>query len=333
MADADPSKLHVVLASNDEAAAVFGLHDEHLRLIERLLDTRLTARGLEVHIAGTPAQMAGAQQVLAGLTQLYRTGHQPTPADVRDLLQASVDGEREPAVSEVVLVSHRGKQIRPRSPTQRAYVDAVWQHDLVMAVGPAGTGKTYLAVATAVACLQQKTVNRIVLCRPAVEAGEKLGYLPGDVQAKVDPFLRPIYDALFDMVELDRFHRWLERGVIEVVPLAFMRGRTLNDSFIVLDEAQNTTPEQMKMFLTRLGFGSKAVITGDITQIDLPTTQPSGFVHALHLLEGGVPGIEVIRFSERDVVRHGLVQRIIKVYERAARERASAVPPPSDLPA
>jgi len=330
MPDADNAASRVVLDNNEEAAAVFGLHDEHLRLIERALHSRVIARGLELRIEGTPAQVHATHAVLESLAEMHRAGQLPTPADVRDLLRPLGDGERVPAgdASNVVLVSHRGKQIRPRSPSQVTYVDAILAHDLVLAVGPAGTGKTYLAVATAVACLKRKEVNRLVLCRPAVEAGERLGFLPGDIQAKVDPYLRPIYDALYDMIELDLFHRWLDRGVIEVAPLAFMRGRTLNDSFIVLDEAQNTTPEQMKMFLTRLGFGSKAVITGDITQIDLPVTQPSGFVHALELLQG-IDGISVVAFNERDVVRHGLVQRIIQAYDREKRAKGTARPGPT----
>ncbi len=332
MPDSDSAAARVTLSSNEEAAAVFGLHDEHLRLIERALHSKVSARGLDVRIEGTSAQVRGTQHILDGLMQMHRVGQVPTPADVRDLLRELGDGAaKDPAADQqgVVLVSHRGKQIRPRSPSQAAYVDAIMAHDLVLAVGPAGTGKTYLAVATAVACLKRKEVNRLVLCRPAVEAGERLGFLPGDIQAKVDPYLRPIYDALYDMIELDLFHRWLDRGVIEVAPLAFMRGRTLNDSFIVLDEAQNTTPEQMKMFLTRLGFGSKAVITGDVTQIDLPATQPSGFIHALALLQG-VDGIVQVAFTEQDVVRHGLVQRIIQAYEREkrAKDQAREMPAP-----
>ena len=215
---------------------------------------------------------------------------------------------------DLIATTVRGKRITPQSVNQRAYVDAIRKHDLVFGIGPAGTGKTYLGVAMAVQALMQKQVNRIVLARPAVEAGEKLGFLPGDLQEKVDPYLRPLYDALFDLVDYERVTRLLDKQVIEIAPLAFMRGRTLSDAFVILDEAQNTTSEQMKMFLTRIGFGSKAVITGDVTQIDLPTGKRSGLVEAERVL-AGIEGIEFVYFSDRDVVRHKLVQMIIKAYE------------------
>ena len=228
-------------------------------------------------------------------------------------------GER---LSEVVLVSDRGKQIGARTPGQRRYIQAMYRHDITFGIGPAGTGKTYLAMACAVRALRAKEVSRIILCRPAVEAGERLGFLPGDLQAKIDPYLRPLYDALYDMVDIERAQRHLERNVVEVAPLAFMRGRTLNDSFIILDEAQNTTPEQMKMFLTRLGFGSRAVVTGDVTQTDLPSGAVSGLRQAVSILDG-IRGIAVSWLGSEDVVRHELVQRIVEAYGRQSDRLAS----------
>ena len=315
-----------LVETNEEAASVFGERDENLRLLEGQTGAQVFARGNEVHLRGTPRQVEQARRLLAELTRLVRQGHTVDRQEVEFAARVAEGRSNAPGEPqlEVVLVSDRGKPVRPRTEMQQRYVAAVAQHDLVFAIGPAGTGKTYLAMAAAVAALRKKQVSRLILTRPAVEAGERLGFLPGDVQAKVDPYLRPLFDALYDMMDVERAQRLVERGVIEVAPLAFMRGRTLNDSFIILDEAQNTSREQMKMFLTRLGFGSRAVVTGDITQTDLPAGQVSGLNHVRDLLPG-VEGIAFINFSDRDVVRHELVQRIIQVYERedsAARRSA-----------
>jgi phosphate starvation-inducible protein PhoH and related proteins len=258
-----------------------------------------------------------AEKVLDQLSTLIRGGYKLAKGDVRTAAQLVAQDENVELADYFLRSSTKtsGKrQVVPKSVTQKKYLDAIDQHDIVFGIGPAGTGKTYLAMAQAVSFLLAKRVSRIILARPAVEAGEKLGFLPGDLQEKVNPYLRPLYDALYDMIELDRAERLLERGTIEVAPIAFMRGRTLNDAFVILDEAQNTTSEQMKMFLTRLGFGSKAVITGDVTQIDLPTGRTSGLVEAVKVI-GHVSGISFIHFDEKDVVRHTLVQQIVKAYE------------------
>jgi phosphate starvation-inducible PhoH-like protein len=246
-------------------------------------------------------------------------GHEIGPSTVDAVLGVIDKGEDVREVFEDVVWRHRGKKIAPKTVNQKRYVDAIRQHTVTFAIGPAGTGKTYLAMALAVAALQEREVGRIILTRPAVEAGERLGFLPGDMLAKVDPYLRPLYDALYDMLEADKLTSYMERGIVEVAPLAFMRGRTLNDSFIILDEAQNTSPEQMQMFLTRLGFGSKVVVTGDVTQIDLPRDQASGLIQVQDIL-GTIDGINFIRFGHEDVVRHKLVQRIVEAYKSHAEE-------------
>ena len=296
---------------------LFGSLDENLRYLESALNVRLKTSGHDVVIEGGADEVSSAERALEQLASLLREGYRFGRGDVKTAAQLLGD---DPAVElQDYFLKHAARavgrrQVTPKSATQRRYLDAIDQHDIVFGVGPAGTGKTYLAMAQAVASLLSKRVTRIILARPAVEAGEKLGFLPGDLQEKVNPYLRPLYDALYDMLEAERVDRLLERGVIEVAPIAFMRGRTLNDAFVILDEAQNTTSEQMKMFLTRLGFGSKAVVTGDITQIDLPTGRMSGLVEALRVV-GRIEGISTIYFDERDVVRHSLVQQIVKAYD------------------
>jgi phosphate starvation-inducible PhoH-like protein len=313
----------VVLANADEAVALAGSHDENLRLIEREVGARIGARGNEIRVTGTLEQVARATELLTELTKLVRLGHPITAGEVEYAARLVGAGRAEAegvVFSDSVLVTDRGKPVKPHTHTQRAYVETMARCDLTFAIGPAGTGKTYLAMGMAVSALRDRRVTRIILTRPALEAGEKLGFLPGDVQAKVDPYLRPLFDALYDMIDLEKAQRMIERGTIEVAPLAFMRGRTLNDSFVILDEAQNTTPEQMKMFLTRLGFGSKAVVTGDITQTDLPRGQVSGLNQVREVLVD-IPQIGFVYFSDQDVVRHELVQRIIQAYEQHDAER------------
>jgi phosphate starvation-inducible PhoH-like protein len=284
--------------------------------LESLFNVRTRTNGHEVIVEGEPADVARAERVLDQLAGLLRGGYKLGKGDVKTAAQLVVQNDQV-ELADYFLRGARAsgkRQVTPKSVNQRKYLDAIDKHDIVFGIGPAGTGKTYLAMAQAVAYLLAKRVSRIVLARPAVEAGEKLGFLPGDLQEKVNPYLRPLYDALYDMMDIERAERLLERGTIEVAPIAFMRGRTLNDAFVILDEAQNTTSEQMKMFLTRLGFGSKAVVTGDITQIDLPSGRPSGLVEAMKVI-GSIEGISFIHFDERDVVRHQLVQQIVKAYE------------------
>jgi len=298
---------------------LLGHHDEHLKTVERALGVRIGVSGKAVSIAGDEVERELAAKVLEQLYGVLERGFPVYPSDVdyavRILASDRNANVRDIFLDTIYIAAHR-RVITPKSVAQKAYIDAIRNHDIVFAIGPAGTGKTYLAMAMGIAEVMKQGFTRIILTRPAVEAGEKLGFLPGDLAEKVNPYLRPLYDALHDMVDFDRARKMLERGTIEVAPLAFMRGRTLNDSFVILDEAQNTTPEQMKMFLTRLGYGSKAVITGDITQIDLPAGKLSGLKEAQHILRD-IPGIEFVRFSERDVVRHRLVQDIIAAYERA----------------
>ena len=296
----------------------FGTLDENLKLLESSLriTTHLKDRG-DLEIEGEPEQVERAARIVSEYNQRVRQGHTPKSDEIRALLR--VGAEEPPAELQnafsPVRPRHVGrKHVTARSANQRRYVEAIETHDMVFAIGPGGTGKTYLAVAMAVSALLTKQVNRIILARPAVEAGERLGFLPGTLQEKVDPYMRPLYDALHDLLEADKLEGFLEKDLIEVAPLAFMRGRTLNDSFVILDEAQNTTSEQMKMFLTRLGFNSKAVITGDITQIDLPNDRRSGLIEAVEIV-GKIEGIAFIYFDERDVVRHTLVQQIIKAYD------------------
>jgi phosphate starvation-inducible PhoH-like protein len=298
------------------AETLFGTYDENLKHLETLFNVRIRTSGQELVVEGDSADVARAERVLDQLAALMRGGYKLAKGDVRTASQLVAQDESVD-LSDYFLRSTRtsGKrQVLPKSLNQRKYLDAIETYDIVFGIGPAGTGKTYLAMAQAVAFLLAKKVNRIILARPAVEAGEKLGFLPGDLQEKVNPYLRPLYDALYDMLDVERAERLVERGTIEVAPIAFMRGRTLNDAFVILDEAQNTTSEQMKMFLTRLGFGSKAVITGDITQIDLPTGRTSGLVEAMKVV-GRIEGIAFIHFGDKDVVRHQLVQQIVKAYE------------------
>ncbi|HEY3380013.1 MAG TPA: PhoH family protein [Armatimonadota bacterium] len=307
----------ISFANYDEAAAVLGPHDCHLRAIEREFDANLILRGATLTIESRAGHALQVLHLIEELQHTVRLGQPVTLSEVQYAATAVHHRQADPGdavFAEVLLTTHRGKQIKPKSAHQRAYVEAMRVEDLVFGIGPAGTGKTYLAVAMAVAALNAKLVQRIMLTRPAVEAGERLGFLPGDLQEKINPYLRPLYDALYDMMEMEKVDRLLEKKVIEVAPLAFMRGRTLNDAFIIMDEAQNTTPEQMKMFLTRLGFGSRAVVTGDITQIDLPIGQRSGLIEVRHILEG-VEGLRFVNFDDHDVVRHPLVQRIVKAYE------------------
>jgi len=296
---------------------LFGVHDQNIKYLESLLDIQINARGHNLTVTGVPKDVATAEQILHDFADLFAEGRQFTDRELREAF-AQIAEDRAYSLRDYFTRSRFSpagkKQVAPKSAMQRRYIETIQQKDIVFGIGPAGTGKTYLGVAMAVQSLMQKQVNRIVLARPAVEAGEKLGFLPGDLQEKVDPYLRPLYDALFDLVDYERVTRLLEKRVIEIAPLAFMRGRTLSDAFVILDEAQNTTSEQMKMFLTRIGFGSKAVITGDVTQIDLPTGKRSGLVEAERVL-AGIDGIEFIYFSEKDVVRHKLVQMIIKAYE------------------
>ncbi len=296
---------------------LFGSYDENLKHLESLFGVRIRTQGNELMVDGDPADVAKVERTVTQLSSLLREGYRVSNGDVKtaaQLVSQDEDVELRDYFLKGAAKAAGRRHVAPKSLNQRRYLDAIEAHDIVFGVGPAGTGKTYLAMAQAVSFLLAKKVNRIILARPAVEAGEKLGFLPGDLQEKVNPYLRPLYDALYDMMEVERVERLLERGTVEIAPLAFMRGRTLNDSFVILDEAQNTTSEQMKMFLTRLGFGSKAVVTGDVTQIDLPTGRASGLVEALKVVSR-VEGIAFVYFDDRDVVRHKLVQQIVKAYE------------------
>jgi phosphate starvation-inducible PhoH-like protein len=312
------------IAVPDEGAeSLLGSYDENLKHLEGLFNVRIRTSGQELLVEGDPSDVALAEKVLDQLSALMRGGYKLGKGDVKTASQLVSQDENVELADYFLRGAARTsgrKQVMPKSVNQRRYLDAIDQHDIVFGIGPAGTGKTYLAMAQAVSYLLSKRISRIILARPAVEAGEKLGFLPGDLQEKVNPYLRPLYDALYDMMEIERADRMLERGTIEVAPIAFMRGRTLNDAFVILDEAQNTTSEQMKMFLTRLGFGSKAVITGDVTQIDLPTARQSGLVEAMKVV-GSVEGISFIYFDEKDVVRHPLVQQIVKAYEAYGESR------------
>ena len=297
--------------------SLFGSYDENLKHLESLFSVRIRTNGHELVVEGDTGDVARAEKVLDQLVALMQGGYRLGKGDVKTASQLVLQDENVELSDYFLKGTTRtsGKrQVMPKSINQRRYLDAIERYDIVFGIGPAGTGKTYLAMAQAVSYLLAKRISRIILARPAVEAGEKLGFLPGDLQEKVNPYLRPLYDALYDMMDLERVERLIERGTIEVAPIAFMRGRTLNDAFVILDEAQNTTSEQMKMFLTRLGFGSKAVITGDVTQIDLPTGRTSGLVEAMKVV-GDVEGISFIHFDEKDVVRHQLVQQIVKAYE------------------
>ena len=301
---------------------MFGVHDQNIKYLESVLDVRIDARGQDVSIDGDPADVETVQRILQDFSDLFKEGKHFTDKELREAF-AQIAEDRAFSLRDYFTKARFNpagkKQVAPKSVNQRKYIQAIQEKDVVFGIGVAGTGKTYLAVAMAVQALMQKQVNRIVLARPAVEAGEKLGFLPGDLQDKVDPYLRPLYDALFDLIDYERVTRLLEKRVIEVAPLAFMRGRTLSDAFIILDEAQNTTSEQMKMFLTRIGFGSKAVITGDVTQVDLPTGKRSGLIEAERIL-AGLEDIEFVYFTDKDVVRHKLVQLIIRAYEEQGKK-------------
>jgi len=306
---------------------LYGPYDENLKQLEAALSVKLRTSGNDVVIEGNPDGVAKAERVFGQFAGLLRDGYRFQRGDVRtaaQLVQQNPNVELPEYFLRGSAKAAGRKQVTPKSVAQRDYLDAIEKKDIVFGVGPAGTGKTYLAMAQAVSFLLAKRVNRIILARPAVEAGEKLGFLPGDMQEKVNPYLRPLYDALYEMIEAERVERLLERNVIEVAPIAFMRGRTLNDAFVILDEAQNTTSEQMKMFLTRLGFGSKAVVTGDVTQIDLPLGKTSGLVEALKVIDG-IDDIAVVHFDDRDVVRHQLVQQIVRAYEAFTKKAKPSI--------
>ena len=316
----------VPLAGEGALARLLGMHDENLEAVESRYPVSLSVHQGTVRISGpdeAPVRLAG--RLLRELGKVAERGHEIRVPDVRRAMDSLAEGGElrlEELYSEVICTTARGKPIRAKTAGQRAYIRAIRSHDILFAVGPAGTGKTYLAVCEAVSMLKDGKVSRVVLVRPAVEAGESLGYLPGDLREKVEPYVRPLYDAFYDLLSPERFARYADKGVIEIVPLAYMRGRTLNDRFIILDEAQNTTPQQMKMFLTRLGFGSKAVVTGDVTQVDLPRGCPSGLQSVRDILRG-IEGIGFFDLTDADVVRHEIVQRVVQAYERYEKAAAS----------
>ena len=307
----------------EHAVSLFGSFDENIRNIEKEYSVSVVSRGSDLKVTGDAENVSKAVRAINGLLALINKGEALTEQNVRYVMTLVGEGNESQISTmgnDCVCITSRGKPVKPKTLGQKNYIEAIKNNTIVFGVGPAGTGKTYLAVAMAVNAFRAKEVNRIILTRPAVEAGEKLGFLPGDLQQKVDPYLRPLYDALFDMLGAENFQKYQERGSIEVAPLAYMRGRTLDDSFVILDEAQNTTPEQMKMFLTRLGFNSKAVITGDITQIDLPDGKKSGLVQAAKILEN-IDDIAIIKLSKSDVVRHKLVQKIIEAYDNFYKKK------------
>ncbi len=307
----------------EQAVALFGTFDENIKLIQNEYMVSVVCRGSELKVSGDAENVARAVKVIESLLSLINKGEALSEQNVRYCMSLVNEGNEhriEQLAGDCICITSKGRPVKPKTLGQKSYVTAIRDNTVTVGVGPAGTGKTYLAVAMAVAAFRAREINRIILTRPAVEAGEKLGFLPGDLQSKVDPYLRPLYDALFDMLGAETYQKYVERGNIEVAPLAYMRGRTLDDSFIILDEAQNTTPEQMKMFLTRLGFNSKMVITGDITQIDLPGGVRSGLKDAVRILKD-IEGIETVMFSAKDVVRNRLVQDIIRAYENAAQKR------------
>jgi phosphate starvation-inducible PhoH-like protein len=325
----------LVFADNWVAMSLFGERNANLKRVERETGAEVHSRGSEVTFVGSPENVRRARSLLEQLSGMVREGRPITPDDVTraaTILKGQGGTTVKEVFSDTILVGSRARPIAAKGLAQKHYVDAIWQHDIVFGIGPAGTGKTYLAMALAIRFLMEKRVKRIVLTRPAVEAGERLGFLPGSLEEKVSPYLRPLYDAIHDMMDFEKADQLVARGLIEIAPIAFMRGRTLNDSFVILDEAQNTTTEQMKMFLTRLGFESKAVITGDVTQIDLPENRRSGLTEAAHILRG-IEGISFCHFTEVDVVRHPLVQQIIKAYDRRQAERDAARGGPPVTPA
>lgn len=312
----------ITLENLTDTINIFGHHDENLRLVEKEFGVTIVLRDEQLVISGETKAVEQTGQVVYQLADLSSVGQPITPRDVQYTAKLVRDGHGEKIadlISDMIIVTFRGKSLKPKTHGQKRYVEAIRQNDIVFGIGPAGTGKTYLAVAMAAKALRDKEVNRLVITRPAVEAGEKLGFLPGDLQEKVNPYLRPVYDSLYDILGLEKTQKLLEKNVIEIAPLAYMRGRTLNDAFIILDEAQNTTPEQMKMFLTRLGFGSKAVITGDVTQVDLPKGQYSGLLEANRIL-AGVEGLSFQILGTEDVMRHPMVMRIVKAYEKAEKD-------------
>ncbi len=316
----------------EDLIAVFGSFDENIKRIEEALEVRIVNRGTDLKVSGDEEMVDKAVRTLEGLLTLAAKGEVIDEQRVRYLITLVSEGNDQQILQmakDVVCITAKGKPIKAKTVGQQTYMKAIQKNTITIGVGPAGTGKTYLAVAAAVAAFRERTVNRIILTRPAVEAGERLGFLPGDLQNKVDPYLRPLYDALYDMLGAETFQKYQERGSIEVAPLAYMRGRTLDDSFIILDEAQNTTREQMKMFLTRLGFGSKIVITGDVTQIDLPDDKVSGLKDAVRVLDG-VKDIAICRLTSADVVRHALVQQIINAYEKDAQKHEAKRPAPKN---
>ncbi|MBS1849574.1 MAG: PhoH family protein [Acidobacteria bacterium] len=309
-------KKSIAISPNIET--LFGTRDENLRVLEDGLNVAIDLRSNAIDLEGAQADVNRAEQVFSDYQHLQRSGHSFSNGDLNSMLRVLVADPKATLRGLAEAGRQRsfrgGRMVQPKSVNQRSYLEAIEEHDMVFGIGPAGTGKTYLAVAMAISALLAKRVNRIILARPAVEAGERLGFLPGTLQDKIDPYLRPLYDALYDMLDPEKVDRFLEKNIIEIAPIAFMRGRTLNDSFVILDEAQNTTSEQMKMFVTRLGFNSKAVITGDVTQIDLPNARRSGLLEAIEILKG-VHGLAFVYFDENDVVRHHLVQRIIRAYD------------------
>lgn len=318
----DQRQVKIALKDNNQAAMLFGMQDVNLKFIENNIPVKIVARGDELVITGDKEKVLFAKQVFDHIIELLNNGKNINITDINyalSILNQESDEKVSQYLSEILQITARGKQVRPKTIGQYKYVKAIKERDIVFGIGPAGTGKTYLAVVMAIKALRSKNVQRIILTRPAVEAGEKLGFLPGDLQDKVDPYLRPLYDGLYDVLGIETAQKYMEKGIIEIAPLAYMRGRTLDDSFIILDEAQNTTPEQMKMFLTRIGFGSKAVVTGDITQVDLPKNNESGLILVQRILQG-VPEISFQYLTRADVVRHPVVSKIIAAYEAYQNE-------------
>ncbi len=310
------NQVKILVPGHHEMLGLVGARDELLKLIEAAFESKILVRGNEITVTGLPTETERVAKLFEELLTLLDQGHVLTTESVGHSIEIikGADGRRPSDIlGDTIVITHTGKAIRPKTTGQKGYVDAIRNNTIVFGIGPAGSGKTYLAVALAIQALKSGQVSRIVLTRPAVEAGERLGFLPGDLAAKIDPYLRPLYDALYEMLEPDAFHRYVDRGTVEIAPLGFMRGRTLNDAFIILDEAQNTTPEQMKMFLTRLGFGSKAVVTGDITQVDLPSGSRSGLIVVEEILTT-ISGVAFTHLGSRDVVRHKIVQDIVEAY-------------------
>ncbi|MDI6603645.1 MAG: PhoH family protein [Thermoanaerobacteraceae bacterium] len=318
-------EINIDINNIEQAANLFGKFDENLKLIEEGMNVKVVVRDDTIKISGEDTNVNAAERLFNELIEFIESGEIITPQNVMYAMKLVNIGEEEKLksiLSDIVCITSRGKQIRCKTYGQKNYVKAMKNNEIVFGIGPAGTGKTYLAMAMAVTALKNKEVGRIILTRPAVEAGERLGFLPGDLQEKVDPYLRPLYDALYDILGAEVFQKYMEKGLIEVAPLAYMRGRTLDDSFIILDEAQNTTPEQMKMFLTRIGFGSRAVVTGDVTQVDLPKDKKSGLKDVIEILNG-IKGIEFVLLKEQDVIRHPLVAKIVKAYEIYEKSKES----------